>query len=761
GEMEDSIDIFPDILLSRVPVSNRNDINNFLNKIITLKSTTGDTVLMVASYLDASTDGSIAMENIIKHVDIDEPIKKLYEKDGNLSSATYINSINNSPFIISHNGHGNTSSIQSGIDYTSKDQMDGLTNSIPTLLYSLSCWSAAYDDDCFAEHFLLSQGGGFYIGNSRYGWYTPYYPGFGTGDLYNLMFFNYFINSVYNPSAALNDVYCDLSYQIIHFNDYRWAFFVLTYFGDPLINMYRNIDNIPLNTQTAVKNTCLSFTIPVYDSINITVTGDSIASKSLYPHDNLFSCPIYNDDSLIIHIASINSPDTNITVYTYISDTIAYLTSYNCNYLTSDTLQLDLNVSPGFSGNFLIKPLNITDTLLFIACDSFYNLANDTILHFYFEINELPVNNSQIPIILDNDTLYLQLGNNFKSNIDISLLPDKIHYSNLDTIKPIITVKNTAKYTSNNLEMIIKSTALNYLDTIIIDSILPEQIFEYTDTLIADTSQNFADISITIGNGIYEKSNLFYISLNSNPLFNDFETGDNYTIDSSTAFFHLSTIESMTGSLSYFSGYATTSSYPSQYATTLYSPPFIYDTSTFLGFDTKYHVEAGFDYCIVYLESGSIELQVTTLSGESFGWEQYIFPNTKYNYAHGTETRLCFSFYSENDACQFEGWYIDDVLLPGTEFYTGISVQPGNSTSTYNYNIVNKINYDNSTNTIYLNLIGNKYNYSIYDITGRIVNKGILIGNNNHIKTNFSSGKYFLRIKSFDTDIIKSFTIIR
>ncbi len=760
GEMEDSIDIFPDIFISRVPVRNGNDINNFLNKIITLKSQTGDTVLLAASFLDPYTDGSIAMNNIIRDVGIDEPIKKLYENDGNLSSTSFVNSINNSPFIVSHYGHGGTNGIQLGTGYTTNEHMDGLTNSIPTLLYSMSCWSAAYDLDCFAEHFLLSQGGGFYIGNSRYGWYTPYYPGFGTGDLCNFMFFHYFINDIHNPSAVLNEMFYDLSYQITHFNDYRWLFFVITYLGDPLINIYRNIDNIPLNTQTSIKNGCFSFTMPVYDSVNITVTGDSVASKSLYPHDNLFSCPIYNDDSLIVHIASINSPDTNIIVYTYLSDTIAYLTSYNCNYITIDTLQLNINLSPGFSGNFIIKPLSITDTLLFITSDSLYNLTNDTTLHFYFEINELPANSSQIPLIIDNDTLYLQLGNNFKSNIDISLLPDKIHYFNLDTIKPVITVKNTAQYTSKNLEMIVKSIALNYSDTIIIDSILPEQTFEYIDTLIADTSQNFADISITVRNEVCEKNNLFYISLNDNALFNDFETGDNYSIDSaSAAFFHISTNEAASGIYSYFCGYTSSPTYPEEYSTTIYSPPFIYDTSAFLGFKTKYHVESGFDYCVVYLESGSVELPVATLSGESFGWEQYIFSNTDYIFPNGIEARLCFSFYSETDAYQFEGWYVDDVLLPGIEFYSSISEQP--KTKTTNFIADNKINFDNATNTIYLNLIGNKHKYSIYDISGRIVNRGMLIGNNNQIKTNFCSGKYFLRIKSFDTDIIQSFTIIK
>ena len=106
----------------------------------------------------------------------------------------------------------------------------------------------------------------------------------------------------------------------------------------------------------------------------MTVTGDSIASKSLYPYDNLFSCPIYNDDSLIVHIASINSPDTTIIIYTYPNDTIAYLTSYNCNYLTSDTLQLDLNVSPCLVTVSQRPFRNCTSTI------SVFNLISDLVI---------------------------------------------------------------------------------------------------------------------------------------------------------------------------------------------------------------------------------------------------------------------------------------------------------------------------------------------------------------------------------------------
>ena len=758
GEIDDSIDIFPDIRIARCPLLSSSAINNFISKIITFKQSTGDTILLIASYLDGGTDGSESMENLVKNVPFTSPVKRLYEKDGNLSSASFIQAINHSPFTVSHDGHGNYNAIQTGINYTYTSNIDNLSNTMPVVMYSLSCLSAAYDYDCIAEHFLNAPGGGFYIGNSRYGWYTPYFPGFGTGDLFNASFYHYFMNGYSNPADALNRAIEDYSSEIVKFNDYRWAFMALTYFGDPMINVYRNLNNSTINIQHAAKNQAFSFTIPVHDSIVVTAIKDSNITKTLYENNNLFYCSVENEDSIIIRLASSDCTDTFRVIYTYPADTMLYLESYALNPFCTDSLMLLLNLHSTGNSQFKISLQDIDSFITHVDDDSLFMINGDTVLSFKYAVHCFPGENRFLPIIINNDTLLLQADIDMKTNVQIHAIAEKAYYNENDTIPLEIHIENPSANTYSFVYIFSKSFTHSFNDTLFFDSIIPFSHYILYDTVIAENYDSL-DYYIYITDNCQALERAYTICLNESENYFDCENISSFSIDSSTAYFHLSPIRSNSDSQSFFSGYDYTSSYPSNYITSLYAPPFSYDTSSIFGFSTFYDVEGGFDYCIVSMHSDSFDVPLTALSGQSDNWENLVFNASDYQFNENDRVYMRFSFYSETDSYQYEGWYIDDIVLPASTIFLGINnseIYP-NTLKSLDNNVVFDLNKQ-----ILLCTIAEDNTYmDIFDISGRLIESKLLRHGIHSINSSIISGMYFVRFKHNNSSTVKKVSIIR
>lgn len=755
GEMEDSIDIFPDIAISRCPLVNSNDISNFINKIIKFKQGTGDTILLVASYLDNNTDGSIAMDNLAVNTPFDDPLKTLYERDANLSSASFTGAIDNSPFAVFHDGHGSYTAIQSGMDYTYSSDMDGLSNSRPVLMYTLSCLSAGYDTDCLAEHFFNSPGGGFYIGNSRYGWYTPYFPGFGTADILMARFSSYFMNNEHNPARVLNSVFADYANEISGFNDYRWAFMALTYFGDPLINIYREFDTYSINMQHAVRNDYFAFTVPVRDSLIVSIEGDSIHTQTLYENSNLFSCPVYNEDSLLIRLASGNSVDTLITVFTLPDDSIAYLADYGLSMTASDSALLFIDLHVSHAGSYTIKPGDITDTMTCLTSDSVFNLSSDTTLYFDYHVSNVPSSRAVVPLHVNGDLLLLQTGINMSDNIELGFITNKAFYRIGETILADMSVNNSSNETYH-VDIELSSDSLNYCDTVYSGNLDAFTEIQLTDTLTGDSMLS-SDMHLMIYGSYQNKSCLYDVAMALNESYYNCETYDDLSIDSSTAYFHTSNKRAYSGTYSLFSGFRFSSTYPRNYITAVTSPVFQYNRHAIFGFSTFYDVEGGFDYCIVSLHTDSSDIPVITLSGQSDGWEHFAYNAEDFPIADNSNTCLKFSFFSEDDSYQYEGWYIDDIVLPGIRQNTGLQ-EEGFSIDMEQKK--NSICFDMSSSMLTVDYQG-RASLSICDVSGRIIDSKELKRGIHSIYLNMPQGIYFVRIRSGGSESVKKITVLR
>ncbi len=251
GELDDNIDLYPDVYVGRAPVDSVSEVQAFVNKVLNYeKGPELDYQLrtsFVGAYLDAiPTDGGIAKDTI----DTEsfparfDPINKFYENNSTLTYSNVMNALNEGQNLFNHNDHCNEYIIGLGPDDLTRADMDSLTNTNRyTVFYSIGCWPAALDRDAIAEHFVVNpDGGGFFVGNSRYGWYSPGSPGNGPSDLYDNEFWkSVFHKDIYHIGATLADSKITYIPDAQWENTERWIQYCLNLLGDP---------EMPIHTDT-------------------------------------------------------------------------------------------------------------------------------------------------------------------------------------------------------------------------------------------------------------------------------------------------------------------------------------------------------------------------------------------------------------------------------------------------------------------------------------------------------------------------------
>jgi hypothetical protein len=251
GEIEeDGIDMYSDVFVGRAPVDSPAGAATFVEKVLAYEGAPFQVwddfqlkMLFLAEIMwdspDPYTDGGVALDMID-----DEsvplrfaPITKLYQRDGNLHTSATLNALNGGYGLVMHEGHSNITQASVGTGDVTALDLDGLSNGERGgLWYSVGCWSAAIDHDTFGEHWLANQNGGgvAYVGNSRYGWGCPGYPGQCVSDLYSQEFFaSLFTRDLVHAGV----VHADAKHQFVGVatgDDYmRYAMYELNLLGDP------------------------------------------------------------------------------------------------------------------------------------------------------------------------------------------------------------------------------------------------------------------------------------------------------------------------------------------------------------------------------------------------------------------------------------------------------------------------------------------------------------------------------------------------
>jgi len=276
GEVEDEVDLFPEVFLGRAPVSTVDQAENFVRKVLIYerpeildyqeKALFAAEVLWYDPFTDASKSKDLIDERYLPGRF--DPVTKLYETLGNEDVYSVMNAISQGQNIFNHDGHAYFSVMGMGSGYLDNSQVDYLSNGDRIgLVYSIGCWPAAFDYDCIAEHFVNNDAGGSvaFIGNSRYGWGSPGNPCFGYSDRFDQHFFKtVFQDGITRLGEALSTTKAHYAPRSHQENVYRWHQYQLTLLGDP---------EMPLYTQTpqVLTVTCPG-QLPTADTSRVTVS---------------------------------------------------------------------------------------------------------------------------------------------------------------------------------------------------------------------------------------------------------------------------------------------------------------------------------------------------------------------------------------------------------------------------------------------------------------------------------------------------------
>lgn len=244
----DGIDMYCDVYIGRASVDSSGEATTFVNKVLSYEGEKSQgtmptdyqlKVLFMASYLDSWTDCGVLKDTIDNEsIPARFSITKLYQRNGNLSPSRAITEFNKGQNLAEHAGHGAEDAIQMGNDYMSSSQAYGLDNKPRYLgvMYSLSCHSGNFTySDCWSEQFQKApNGGGFYIGNSHYGWYSPGNPANGYSADFDRRYFRELLVSNRFHAGAAHGEHKDYFVPTAKSDDYyRFILYELNLFGDP------------------------------------------------------------------------------------------------------------------------------------------------------------------------------------------------------------------------------------------------------------------------------------------------------------------------------------------------------------------------------------------------------------------------------------------------------------------------------------------------------------------------------------------------
>ena len=299
-------DLYAEVYVGRAPVNTVEDVLTFVAKTIAYeKNPPADylkNALMLASMLNADTDGADTKNtHICPKIPEDWTIAKIYESDdiqrGNLVALTTA-ALNSGQHIVNNICHANENLLALGYVLSDPDelytipQVDGLLNAQKYFLfYTIGCYANAFDyDDCIGEHFVDNKNGAFaFIGNTRYGWYIPGYPGEGPSDKFDIEFFDaLFVEDITNIGKTLQHSKEDLAGSAFVDPYMRYCYYELALLGDPETSLATVPTEPPVLTTIEVSSETLTlyegetqqFDATAYDQYGNEMTGITYAWTS-------------------------------------------------------------------------------------------------------------------------------------------------------------------------------------------------------------------------------------------------------------------------------------------------------------------------------------------------------------------------------------------------------------------------------------------------------------------------------------------------
>lgn len=245
GEMTgDSVDLFQDIYVGRLPLDDAGDAANFLRKDTTYEIVPDtaylDNAILPAEVLWSNIDfhGMIVNTNIMRLLNARSPW--VTDTGINMGSSNVINYLNQGRQLFHFAGHGSNTAFGSTF---STSHISSLTNiAMPCITMSMACNCGWFDtgSDCLGEELVNATNGGAVstMLNARYGWGAP--PTQGPNSNMNCEFFRNFTRGMTQGRAhgLARDFLRNESFSQMTM---RWAMYTNTLEGDPTMAMWREV----------------------------------------------------------------------------------------------------------------------------------------------------------------------------------------------------------------------------------------------------------------------------------------------------------------------------------------------------------------------------------------------------------------------------------------------------------------------------------------------------------------------------------------
>ena len=314
GELEDSVDFFTPLYISRLPVDTTSKATGYIRKLISYQmegNTEGNyDMLMSGMYLwkniNHQSDAYWKADTLYK-----EAIKGSFSGDRKLLFDTYTNLKFNNEFnfcadniqtalstgysfvdVMTH-GEPTYYTVEYGSPY-STENASKLKNKGYSIITTMACFTNAFDnksDPCLSEAFIRNADSGVlaYFGSSRQGWgYDGDYDEeikLGPSLQYEAEFYkNLFMNDSdisHNFAKCATDAKLNKTADCFQYTPFRWLQFSLNPIGDPELPIYTTQPESIKEPKLDYSNGILTVA-PVEDNTNITVTSLSDYGESFY-----------------------------------------------------------------------------------------------------------------------------------------------------------------------------------------------------------------------------------------------------------------------------------------------------------------------------------------------------------------------------------------------------------------------------------------------------------------------------------------------
>lgn len=275
GEMEDSIDLYPDVFVGRFPVRYPEEVQTIVSKVMNYEENTGmgnrsyvERALFMGSSMFAEGDGADLCEQVASRFPNNYFKGKIYETENyNPTTEEFIDSLNQGYGIVFTESHASFSFLKVCFTPSRSFRVGHIymleNSSTPFFIHMVNCNSGGTDRECLADNFIRAGGGAFAVFSTTRLNY-PYVDLSMTESLYDSLFMGdagglaQWINQGQLPFIPYAELYENYSrYIILGYN----------LLGDPSLILKTTTPkslqvaspaNIPLGSQR--------FAVTVYDS---------------------------------------------------------------------------------------------------------------------------------------------------------------------------------------------------------------------------------------------------------------------------------------------------------------------------------------------------------------------------------------------------------------------------------------------------------------------------------------------------------------